>query len=518
MKLTAESLEFARNHIQRFYTSDFFPSSEVLNALWADWDEIQKFLSSESIQELGHPPLIMQAPKARGGYRIVHDPNPFDSLAYTAIAHTLAPYIESRRENLGDRVFSYKLNVNSRGDFFDEAHNGFQHYTLRSLDLANSFDYVLVTDIAAFYNQIYLHRLQSAIELCHSNLTSISSAVEEFMLNLNERVSIGIPVGPAPSIILAETALLDVDQWIQQRGFEYVRYVDDFRIFANSKLDLETLLQDLVGYLYTNHRLTLASEKTFILPTETLVEQYLDSPESKERDIIHANIAQSIASQTSVAFRTSFTENPPSWTKLSPEERSKLLNSLLHSILQQNHLDLGLARHLLRRAKHARLRAIIVPLLDNIEFFIPVFRDVCLYLDHVMNDDAINRNLDRLEIIIRNQSIITRSSFCSMWLRWLVTRKQGYSKSQVVRDFIMGEAKPLRFQADHAKLFGHESWVKEHRSNWQQLGSSDRWSLLLAASVLGVRERTVWMNQVLRSADPIDRAIARYVLSYGGAT
>jgi hypothetical protein len=101
-------------------------------------------------------------------------------------------------------VFSYKLNVNSRGDFFDEAHNGFQHYTLRSLDLANSFDYVLVTDIAAFYNQIYLHRLQSAIELCHSNLTSISSAVEEFMLNLNERVSIGIPVGPAPSIILAE--------------------------------------------------------------------------------------------------------------------------------------------------------------------------------------------------------------------------------------------------------------------------------------------------------------------------
>ncbi|MHC5733154.1 MAG: hypothetical protein ACYTXY_55830, partial [Nostoc sp.] len=90
------------NHIQRFYTYDFFPSSEVLNALWADWDEIQKFFSSESIQELGHPPLIMQAPKARGGYRIVHDPNPFDSLAYTAIAHTLAPYIESRRENLGD--------------------------------------------------------------------------------------------------------------------------------------------------------------------------------------------------------------------------------------------------------------------------------------------------------------------------------------------------------------------------------------------------------------------------------
>ena len=516
MKLTVESLEFAKNHIKSFYTSDFFPSSEVLNALWADWDEVQKILSSKSINELGRPPLVMQAPKAKGGYRIVHDPNPFDALAYTAIAYTLVPEIEARREKLGDRVYSYKLNLNSRGNFFDESHNGFQHYSNKSFELANSFDYVLVADIASFYNSIYLHRLQSAIELCDSRLTSISSAVEEFMLNLNERVSIGIPVGPAPSIILAETALLDVDQWLQQRGFEYVRYVDDFRIYSNSKLDLETLLQDLVGYLYTSHRLALASEKTFILSSDMLIEQYLDSPESRERSVIHANIAQSIASETSIAFCTSFTEEPPSWIELSNDDKSKLLKELLQSIIQQKHIDLGLARHLLRRAKHARLRSIVTPLLDNIEFFAPVFRDVCLYLDHVMNNESISRNLDRFENIIRHQSIITRGSFCSMWLRWLLTRKEGYSESQIVRDFIMREAKSIRFQADHSRLFGYESWVKEHRSNWQQLGTSERWSLLLSASILGVRERSVWMNQVLRSEDPIDRAIARYVLS--GAT
>ena len=108
MKLTVESLEFAKNHIKSFYTSDFFPSSEILNALWADWDEVQKILSSKSINELGRPPLVMQAPKAKGGYRIVHDPNPFDALAYTAIAYTLVPEIEARREKLGDRVYSYK--------------------------------------------------------------------------------------------------------------------------------------------------------------------------------------------------------------------------------------------------------------------------------------------------------------------------------------------------------------------------------------------------------------------------
>lgn len=515
MQLSKKSLEFARNHIQRFYTSDFFPSSNVLEALWADWDEVSKSLSNNPIQKLGRLPLSMQAPKARGGYRVVHDPNPLDSLAYTAIAYTLSPYIESRRVNLGDRVFSYRLNVNDQGNFFDEEHNGFSAYTLRSFELSQSFNYVLIADIVAFYNQIYLHRLQSAIELCDSSLTDISSAVEEFMLNLNERVSIGIPVGPAPSIILAETALLDVDQWIYQRGFEYVRYVDDFRIFSNSELELETLLQDLVGYLYKNHRLTLSSEKTSILPSEVLIERYLDSPEVRERSIIHANIAQSIASQTSLAFRTAYAENPPSWNKLSSEERSQLLNSLMDGILGQDSLNLGLARHLLRRAKHARLRAILPPLLDNIEFFSPVFRDVCLYLDHVMNESAIYTNLDRFERIITKPSIVTKSSFCVMWLRWLVTRHQAYSKSKIVHDFVVGDSTPLRFQADYARLFSQESWVKEHRSSWQQFGTLDRWSLLLTASVLGVRERTVWMNQVLRSEDPIDRAIARYILSSG---
>ena len=402
--------------------------------------------------------------------------------------------------------------------FFDEGHNGFQAYTSKSFELAQSFNYVLIADIAAFYNQIYLHRLQSAIELCDSSLADTSSAVEEFMLNLNERVSIGIPVGPAPSIILAETALLDVDQWIYQRGFEYVRYVDDFRIFSNLELELETLLQDLVGYLYKNHRLTLSSEKTSILPSEVLIERYLDSPEARERSVIHANIAQSIASQTSLAFRTAYVENPPSWTKLGSDERSKLLKSLMDGILGQDSLDLGLARHLLRRAKHARLRAIMPSLLDNIVFFSPVFRDVCLYLDNVMNESAISRNLDRFEKIITQPSIITKSTFCSMWLRWLVTRHSAYSQSPIVRNFVVGEPNPLRFQADHAKLFRYESWVKEYRSNWQQFGTLDRWSLLLAASVLGVRERTVWMNQVLRSQDPIDRAIARYILSSNQAT
>ena len=51
----------------------------------------------------------------------------------------------------------------------------------------------------------------------------------------------------------------------QDRSFSHTRYVDDFRIFSNSQVDLKSLLENLTVYLYEQHRLTIATEKTKIV-------------------------------------------------------------------------------------------------------------------------------------------------------------------------------------------------------------------------------------------------------------
>ena len=64
----------------------------------------------------------------------------------------------------------------------------------------------------------------------------------------------GIPVGPAFSIILAELTLNDLDRKVISNGYEFVRWVDDYFIFAKSYKELKILLLDMSAFLYGTQR------------------------------------------------------------------------------------------------------------------------------------------------------------------------------------------------------------------------------------------------------------------------
>ncbi len=44
-KLTEESLDFARQHIEKYYDSDFFPKPFEFEAIWHNWNEVKAELS-----------------------------------------------------------------------------------------------------------------------------------------------------------------------------------------------------------------------------------------------------------------------------------------------------------------------------------------------------------------------------------------------------------------------------------------------------------------------------------------
>ena len=75
-------------------------------------------------------------------------------------------------------------------------------------------------------------------------------------MNMNQKASQGLPVGPAASIILAEAVLTDVDRFIVQKGLSHTRYVDDFRVYGDSRNALLDLLREVALYLHTIHRLS----------------------------------------------------------------------------------------------------------------------------------------------------------------------------------------------------------------------------------------------------------------------
>ncbi len=136
--------------------------------------------------------------------------------------------------------------------------------------------YLLATDLSQFYPSIYTHSIPWALhkkavaKAKPNDYSLLGNVLDLAMRNGQDKQTIGIPIGPDTSLVIAEAILSSVDAQltgtITKRGF---RYIDDiacgFRTIAEAE---ETLgrLQHLIGDL----QLQLNPRKTRIveLPSE----------------------------------------------------------------------------------------------------------------------------------------------------------------------------------------------------------------------------------------------------------
>src|SRR5436190_5985735 len=117
--VTSDALEFSREHIEKYYDSDFFPKPFEFEAIWHHWDDVKKDVMSRNVAK--HwilPPRMMTVAKARVGYRVVHQLEPVDSLIYTALTWEVAEAVEAARMPVEDKVAcSYRINIDD-GSFY----------------------------------------------------------------------------------------------------------------------------------------------------------------------------------------------------------------------------------------------------------------------------------------------------------------------------------------------------------------------------------------------------------------
>lgn len=509
--LTENSLNFAKEHIRKYYDSDFYPKPFEFVALWHNWDEVKEYLLSREVNSVPiSTPRTFAAPKPNENFRIVHQLEPLEALTYTALAYLVAENIETSRAPVDAHIAcSYRIQV-ANGDFFG-AGNGYQNFLDKCQELASRYSYVLVTDITDFYNQIYLHRLSNNISVYGQDLEEIASDIEGFLTSLNTTVSKGVPVGPAASIIMAEASLIDIDQYLMDRDFGYTRYVDDIRIFGQSRTSLRVLLEKLTRYLYENHRLTLSSEKTSMLPSELFVREYLRSPQVQEKSEIHEALSRMQSDTNPYGWEMESTRREPD-TETQARATVDALRNLMGRILRFPRLDLGLARHVLRKARSLRIRAIVPSLLDNLELFSPVINDVVLYLDKVTNNSFINNNMNRLAGICETSGC-NAIPWVRFWLEAYLANHYHYQGSPIIRRFLFNDAHTVN-QAMAAVKSRNVSWFRCRRSNINNYGSWDKRAIIYSSQLLSRDERNHWLSYLENNTDSfLDRMVIRWVRS-----
>ena len=134
------------------------------------------------------------------------------------------------------------------------------------------FEYVLHTDIRAFYHSIYTHAISWAIHtkaFAKKNRSSkhVGNLIDLLCRNSQDGQTIGLPVGPDTSRMIAEIVGSAIDQEVQQRttltNDSAMRFVDDLSFGCNSKQVCERTIA-IVRRAAFEFELDLNNEKTRI--------------------------------------------------------------------------------------------------------------------------------------------------------------------------------------------------------------------------------------------------------------
>jgi hypothetical protein len=138
------------------------------------------------------------------------------------------------------------------------------------ISVRNSF--VLVSDISRFYHSVYTHSLAWAVHtksFAKKNRSNkfLGNRLDLLSRNAQDGQTIGIPVGPDTSRILAELVAVAIDADLTASGTmgpdQFVRFVDDFALGASSREQAERLRSVLRRHIHS-YELEINEEKTQI--------------------------------------------------------------------------------------------------------------------------------------------------------------------------------------------------------------------------------------------------------------
>lgn len=289
-------LEKAFKRVQQDKRDDSWPDIANYKDYEIALQEKLKHLQSQIVSPNSYranSPSHIDIPKKGFTLRPVDIPMIDDRIIYQAIADNLSPYFQPET-----CVYSNILSpaANSTRMFIPgvDLWLKFQKEVER---LCGLFPYVVETDIATYFEYIDHHRLLHRIQDLFENKVDkeILNANKVLLQRLWQKWSrgkkFGIPQVNDASSFFANIFLDELDKWMLRRGFVFMRYVDDMRIFANDEPSARYALSELVTQL-REIDLHVGSGKTFIRKTSVVLTELRNNTDRMA--LIDANIKSRI--------------------------------------------------------------------------------------------------------------------------------------------------------------------------------------------------------------------------------
>ncbi|NEV76609.1 RNA-directed DNA polymerase [Rhodopseudomonas sp. BR0C11] len=225
--------------------------------------------------------VVRNIPKKGYGERYGLETDFFDRFVYQAICTFLIPYYDVL---LDHRVLSYRYESEQKSSkyLFKKRIDRWFTFEGVTLTFARSKQYLLVTDLSNFFENISRDQIVRALE---GAIPSISASGPE-KLNIRNAISTldrllkrwtfsgdhGLPQNRDASSFLSNILLSSVDHGLAEKGYDYYRYVDDIRVLADTEAQARRALQDIIREL-RKVGLNINASKTEILPPDVSLQK-----------------------------------------------------------------------------------------------------------------------------------------------------------------------------------------------------------------------------------------------------
>lgn len=345
-------------------------------------------LEELKISKIGH---VLVPKKNLCDYRKCAWIDVIDEIKYLTLVLLMARDIEVARDNKSNKkVFSYRLKIKgNNGYIFDNEYNytSFRNRIAEKSKMKNK-RIVVECDISNFYDRLNLHRLESVLLSIEKIDKDAIKLLNEILLFWSNRDSYGLPVGSNASRILAEAALIEIDNYLISKNIDFCRFVDDYRIFAKSASEAHKNLAILVERL-NKEGLFLNFSKTNI--KELVRSDNKQKEEQKKKKNFNVEIFNKIIRGYSGLIPLKFRE-------LSSSEKNKFINEdenenllkLKDTLLIDPKEFKVTIKIIVAKEKYDRLSE-ISEIIDKFPQFIPYYVDILIKYASQIPKNAINK-------------------------------------------------------------------------------------------------------------------------------
>jgi len=238
-------------------------------------------------------PAIHNLARPGGSRRRLHIPNPF---AYIRVGKLLADHWATLETHMKRSPFSVSAPMmDPTGVRCLRARIDGADLALERARVRSAAKFSLRTDIARFYGSLYTHSIPWALDgkiaAKQSRHGGLANDLDEAMRDLQAGQTLGIPVGPDASLVVAELVASTIDQELYTKGLRGFRFMDDFEFGFATRIAADAALA-VIEEVLAQYELAINLAKTSIEPLPIELERaWIAEIRTYPLDTITRNVA-----------------------------------------------------------------------------------------------------------------------------------------------------------------------------------------------------------------------------------